>query len=132
MTNKLNESTIEDAALTWFGELGYTVLRGLDIAPGELMAERSAYGETVLFRRLRDALVRLNPHLPPEALADALRKFTIPPRALARCEQPGVSAGVGNNAVRSKLEKQQPGTLATLRVALLPKLLSGELLVLAK
>jgi len=36
----LNESAIEDAALMWFGGLGYTVLRGLDIAPGELMAER--------------------------------------------------------------------------------------------
>ena len=47
----LNESAIEDAALMWFGGLGYTVLRGLDIAPGELLAERTTFGETVLSRR---------------------------------------------------------------------------------
>jgi hypothetical protein len=26
--NLLNESAVEDAALTWFGELGYTVAHG--------------------------------------------------------------------------------------------------------
>jgi type I restriction enzyme R subunit len=32
----------------------------------------------VLYRRLRDALARLNPELPPDALADAFRKLTRP------------------------------------------------------
>ena len=30
----LNESTVEHAALTWFGELGYAVGHGPHIAPG--------------------------------------------------------------------------------------------------
>jgi type I restriction enzyme R subunit len=35
----LNESIVEDAALEWFGELGYTVAHGPHLAPGEPAAE---------------------------------------------------------------------------------------------
>jgi type I restriction enzyme R subunit len=70
------ESVVEEAALTWLADLGYTVKHGLEIAPGELEAERTDYSQVVLERRLRDALVRLNPDLPPEALDDAFRKIT--------------------------------------------------------
>ena len=31
----LNESIVENAALTWFGELGYAVGHGPHLAPGE-------------------------------------------------------------------------------------------------
>jgi type I restriction enzyme R subunit len=73
-----SESVVEDAALAWLEALGYTVLHGPDIAVGEPGAERSDpnYCDTVLERRLRKALVRLNPDLPPEALEDAYRKLT--------------------------------------------------------
>ena len=37
----LNEAIVEDAALTWFGELGYAVGHGPQLAPGEPAAERS-------------------------------------------------------------------------------------------
>ncbi|MGH8613121.1 MAG: type I restriction endonuclease, partial [Gammaproteobacteria bacterium] len=72
------ESIVEDATLAWLEGLGYAVLYGPDIAAGELGAERSDdnYREVVLERRLRQALVRLNPDLPPEALEDAYRKLT--------------------------------------------------------
>jgi len=70
------ESVVEDAALAWLEGLGYTVKYGPEIAPGELFAERSDYGQVVLEERLRQALVRLNPDLPPEALEDAFRKLT--------------------------------------------------------
>lgn len=40
----LNESIIEDASLTWFGELGYAIGHGPHIAPGELAAERDSFG----------------------------------------------------------------------------------------
>ena len=36
----LNESIVEDAALEWFGELGYAVGHGPYLAPGEPAAER--------------------------------------------------------------------------------------------
>lgn len=60
----LNKSIVEDAAPTWFGGLGFAVPRGLDIVPGELAAEQTTCDQAVLFRRLRDALVCLNPPLP--------------------------------------------------------------------
>ena len=69
------ESVVEDAALTWLEGLGYTVVPGPQIAPGELYAERDNYGHVILEDRLRQALLRLNPDLPPEALEDAQRKL---------------------------------------------------------
>ncbi|NLS77977.1 MAG: type I restriction endonuclease subunit R [Chloroflexi bacterium] len=70
------ESVVEDAALAWLGELGYTVLHGPEIAPDTPRAERDDYGQAVLERRLRLALFRLNPDLPPEAREEAFRKLT--------------------------------------------------------
>ncbi|HSL04923.1 MAG TPA: type I restriction endonuclease subunit R [Nitrospiraceae bacterium] len=72
------EYTVESAALSWLEGLGYAVLHGPEIAAGEPAAERSDpnYRDVVLERRLRQALVRLNPDLPSEALEDTYRKLT--------------------------------------------------------
>ena len=74
----LNESTVESATLAWFGELGYAVGHGPHLAPGEPAAERDGFGDVVLVGRLRDAIARLNPHLPAEAQEEALRKVLRP------------------------------------------------------
>jgi type I restriction enzyme R subunit len=78
MTDRFSESVVEDAALAWLVDLGYTILHGPEIAAGMPRAERTdpAYRDVVLERRVRQALVRLNPDLPPEALDDAFRKLT--------------------------------------------------------
>ena len=73
---RFTESVVEDAALGWLESLGWKVTNGPEIAPGELLAEREDYGQVVLSERLRQALARLNPGLPPEALEDAQRKLT--------------------------------------------------------
>ena len=70
----LNESIVEDAALEWFGELGYAVGHGPQLAPGEPAAERESFGEVLLVGRLREAIRRLNPAIPEEAREEALRK----------------------------------------------------------
>jgi type I restriction enzyme R subunit len=72
------ESVVEEAALAWLEAQGYAVLYGPAIAVGEPGAERSDpdYRDVLLEGRLRQALVRLNPELPPEALEDAYRKIT--------------------------------------------------------
>jgi len=70
----LNESIVEDAALEWFAELGYSIGHGPHMAPGEPAAERDSFGEVVLVERLRDAIQRLNPAIPDEARQEALRK----------------------------------------------------------
>ena len=74
----VTESVVEQAALAWLESLGWDVLHGPDIAPGEPAAERGNYGQVVLERRLRDALAWLNPDLPTEALEAAFRKLTWP------------------------------------------------------
>ncbi|GMU39412.1 MAG: hypothetical protein AMXMBFR23_02780 [Chloroflexota bacterium] len=75
--HSFTESVVEEAALEWFAGLGYAVRGGPEIAPGEAGAERDDFGQVVLRRRLRDALGRLNPHLPAEAIADAFRRLTL-------------------------------------------------------
>lgn len=72
------ESVVEQAALAWFESVGWAVRNGAEIAPGERAAERSDYGRVILEARLRDALARLNPLLPAEALEDAFLKLTRP------------------------------------------------------
>jgi len=75
---KFTESVVEEAALAWLESLGYTILHGPEIAPGEPFAERDDYGQVVLERRLRQALARLNPQAPPDALDEAFRRLTRP------------------------------------------------------
>ncbi len=70
------ESVVEEAALAWLESASWQIAHGLDIAPDMSAAERVGYGEVVLARRLEDALARLNPQLPAEALEDAYRKLT--------------------------------------------------------
>jgi type I restriction enzyme R subunit len=41
--SRISEFTIEVAALDWLAGLGYEVLSGLAIAPGEPAAERADY-----------------------------------------------------------------------------------------
>ena len=72
--NTINESIVEDAALTWFRELGYTIGHGPHLAPGEPAAERDSFSNVLLTGRLRAAIRRLNPSVPAEAREDALRK----------------------------------------------------------
>ena len=74
------ESLVEQASLAWLESVGWSVRNGAEIAPGELFAERNDpnYGDVVLEQRLRDALARLNPELPAEALDDAFRKIMRP------------------------------------------------------
>ena len=74
----ITESVVEQASGAWLESSGWGVARGPDIAPDAPGAERADYGAVVLEGRLRNALARLNPHLPAEALDDAFRKLTQP------------------------------------------------------
>lgn len=53
MTEDFSEAVVEEAALDWFRELGYQVIHGPEIAPGEPGAERAAYTDVVLEGQLR-------------------------------------------------------------------------------
>jgi len=68
------ETTVEDASLEIFAGLGYTIVHGPDIAPGELFSERARYSDVLLVKRLKEAVTRTNPQIPAEAIEDAIRK----------------------------------------------------------
>ncbi len=76
MTARITESEVEDAALEWLENLGWTIAYGPAVGPGSPRVERSDYGSVILEERLRDALVKLNPTLSDDALESAWRKLT--------------------------------------------------------
>ncbi|WP_424683533.1 type I restriction endonuclease subunit R [Frateuria sp. YIM B11624] len=72
----LSEAQLEAALLEQLGALGYTCVSDEVIGPDGKRPEREAYDEVLLRKRLTDAVDRLNPGLPPEARADAVRRVT--------------------------------------------------------
>lgn len=70
----IDESVVEEAALTWLRDLGYEVRRGPELAPGEPGAERASFGDVVVVGRLWGAIHWLNPAIPAGAQEEALRK----------------------------------------------------------
>jgi len=90
----LNESIVKDAALTWFGKLGYAVGRGQQHAPDEPAAGRGSFGDVVQFRfsrtlirplpageEKREAILAADPGI-PEAARATIRDYRI-----VRCER---------------------------------------------
>jgi type I restriction enzyme R subunit len=76
MTSFFTESIVEQAAIEWISELGYSIKFGPDIAVDGTHPERSSYGEVILVNRLRNAVAKINPKVPAAALEDAVRKVT--------------------------------------------------------
>lgn len=74
----LNENVLEQACLEWLGELGWKLAYGPDLSPGGSFCERDDFRQVVLLGRLRSALERINPEMPPAAIEEAVRKITIP------------------------------------------------------
>ena len=70
----ISESLVEQVALAWLETIGWRIVNGPDLIPGE----RADHSDVLLGNRLRDAIARLNPELPPEARDDAFNKLTRP------------------------------------------------------
>jgi type I restriction enzyme R subunit len=66
----MTKSHVENAVLERLSGLGHTVLHGPDISPDGATPERVSYDQVLLTVRLREALGRLNPHLPAKTLTD--------------------------------------------------------------
>jgi type I restriction enzyme, R subunit len=71
MQPQFAESTAERAALQWLSAISYAALSGADAAPGGTDPQRTEHTQPFLPERLHQALARINPHLPPEAIAEA-------------------------------------------------------------
>ncbi|MDA8249281.1 MAG: type I restriction endonuclease, partial [Rhodospirillales bacterium] len=79
--NGVSEDDVEQAALQWLAELGWSLAHGPDISPPDAKTpgmERDRYRDVVLVHRLRAAIARLNPQIPPGARDDALRRVLDP------------------------------------------------------
>jgi type I restriction enzyme R subunit len=73
----ITEDTVEQAALSIFADLGYAYASAGQIAPDGTAPERTAYSDVVLFDRLSAAVERLNPDVPAEACAEAIKQLFI-------------------------------------------------------
>ncbi|MFA7438096.1 type I restriction endonuclease subunit R [Castellaniella sp.] len=70
----MTEDQLEQEALGWLAEVGYSVHYGPDIAHDGPDPQRDSYSQVILAQRLRAAIARLNPGLPPAALEDAFKQ----------------------------------------------------------
>lgn len=87
MTAWLSEQDVEEAALGYFRDLGYDYVHGSAIAPDGEQPERETFADVVLVGRLEQAVEKLNPELPQDALVEAVRR-------VLRLDAPSL---VGNN-----------------------------------
>jgi type I restriction enzyme R subunit len=70
----MTEDQLEQDALGWLTELGYTHRYGPDIAHDGAEPQRAHYRQVLLPFRLREAIQRLNPAVPTAAREDALQQ----------------------------------------------------------
>ncbi len=70
----MTEDQLEQDALSWLVEVGYTHLSGYDIAPDGPAPERDNFRQVLLPQRLRSAIARLNQHIPLAAREDAFKQ----------------------------------------------------------
>ena len=121
----LTESIVDAAALTWFGELGYSCLGVQALTPTLSQGERESYGEVVRSRfartltrplpegeKKREALQQIRPKIPGEAREEALRN-------VLRLDFPSLLSA----------NSKQSRTLTSLRDTRLSELLGGEIAV---
>jgi len=78
--NPLDEAQLEIAVCDWLKAepLGWQYAHGPEIAPDGDAPEREDWGDVVLAGRLRDALQRINPSIPGEAIEEAMRQVLRP------------------------------------------------------
>ncbi|MGA9919701.1 MAG: type I restriction endonuclease, partial [Candidatus Dormiibacterota bacterium] len=81
MRSFLAESGVEEVCLNYLADLGWQVLYGPDIAPGEPAAERKSFKEALVEGRLRDAIERLNSDLDAGSVSQVIATLRRPESA---------------------------------------------------
>jgi len=70
---KITESDIEKFAIELLEKHGYQYIYGPEIAPDSKGLERQTFDQVLLLDRLKRAVGRINPQVPPDAREDAIR-----------------------------------------------------------
>ena len=70
-----NEATVEDAALDYFREIGFSTAWGPNLAPGEPGQERESFQDVILQGRLRGSIGRINAGLGRDLIDEAVKKL---------------------------------------------------------
>lgn len=71
----LIENDIELFAIEQLEALGYSYIHGVDIAPDADKPERESFEDVLLIKRLQNEVARINPTIPFEAQADAIKQL---------------------------------------------------------
>jgi type I restriction enzyme R subunit len=71
----LTEQDIENITLDMLKDLGYESIHGPDIAPDSENPLRGSWDEVLLVTVLKDAIEKLNPQLPSDAVEEAIKKI---------------------------------------------------------
>jgi len=72
---KITESAIEELAIERLEASGYRYVYAPSIAPDSETPERESFEDVLLIERLRSAIARINPNIPPDAREDALKQI---------------------------------------------------------
>jgi type I restriction enzyme R subunit len=78
MSNALNEDGYEHQCINWLKGIDWKWKYGPDIAPEGTAPERSSYKEVILGERLEDAIARINPGLPKDAIRSVHQLLSSP------------------------------------------------------
>lgn len=75
---QLNEDAYELQCLDWLKSIGWTCAKGPEIAHDGLMPERSSHKDVLLVGRLEEALMRINPDVPKDAIKKVQQSIASP------------------------------------------------------
>jgi type I restriction enzyme R subunit len=70
-----SEDDLEQWALTELKDMGFAYLHGSELSPETSTPARESFRDTLLLDRLSDAVKRLNPHLPQDAVRTAINEI---------------------------------------------------------
>lgn len=70
----ITENIIEESAIEILQSQGWHYANGKDISPEGLFAERESFEQVILINKLREAIVKINPTIPTDAVESAIQK----------------------------------------------------------
>ncbi len=74
MSKPITENIIEQSAIELLQLQGWAYANGRELSPEGLFCERENYQQIILTNRLRTAIAKINPHIPPDAQEAAVQK----------------------------------------------------------